>query len=138
MAGLSLPQRQSSVTKRLGEPNWNTNGMSLMLCHLLEIFCICSMERVFTVYFFSLNKQVNLLYCHFTCGFQSTLFLGGNKLVPCFFGKMRIVFHCLPFLCILIFVWLFSSKRRKSLQNTASFLNFIETLYLEYFLLQFE
>lgn len=135
MAGLRLRQRQSSATKRLGQPKWNTNALSLMLCNLLKIFYICSIEQIFTVVFISSNKPINLLYCHFKYVFQPTLFLGGYKLVPCFFGKMRVVFHCLPFLCIMIFIWLFSSKRRKSLQNTASFLNFIETLYLEYFLI---
>lgn len=71
--------------------------------------------------------------------FFSQLFsVGGEKLVPCFLEKMKIVSRCLPLVCIIIFVWLFSSKRGKSLQNEASFMNFIEILYLEYFLLQFQ
>lgn len=52
----------SHLWQCLGAPKSNTNRVSLMLCNLLKVFYVCSVEHGFTVLFF-LEQARKLIYC---------------------------------------------------------------------------
>lgn len=112
MAGLRLPHGQLSVTKYLGEPKWNTNGMSLMLCNLLKIFYICSIEFIFTI--FSLNKQESSsIVLPLPVCFSANSFSGGRNQWLVSLKRWGLCFAACHFFALQFFCLAFFLQKRK-------------------------